>query len=73
MKGVGMIRVKLHPVAECQHAWCGWTFEGRSYITSATVRSNAERHALRAGHIVTVTVSDVTEYAPGAEAPEVTP
>ncbi len=63
MKGVTFIRAKLHPVAECQHAGCGWTFEGRSYVSAATVRSNAERHVAANDHIVTVTIRDITEYA----------
>jgi hypothetical protein len=65
VKGVTYIRVKLHPVAECQH--CGWTF-GRG-APAVTVRANAERHVVDKSHIVTVTTKDITEYAPdGREA-----
>jgi hypothetical protein len=67
VKGVTFIRVKLRPVAECQHVGCGWTFEGKSYIRPQTVRSNAEHHVQQTGHIVNVTVSDITEYAPDRE------
>lgn len=64
MKGVSMLRLKLHPVAECQHVGCGWTFEGGSYVRPATVRANAEHHVADKGHIVNVIIRDITEYSP---------
>jgi hypothetical protein len=63
VNGVKFMRFKLHPVAECRHVHCGWTFEGRSYIGPVAVRNSAKNHVLaNPRHLVTVTVKDVTEY-----------
>jgi hypothetical protein len=62
VKGVTYIRVKLKPVAECQHHGCGWVFDLRA-VAAVTVRANAERHVQATGHIVDVTVSDITQYS----------
>jgi len=67
MKGVTFIRVKLHPQAECQRRDCGWGQIAGRGATPQGVRTMAERHVRDTGHIVSVTVSDVTEYSPAGE------
>lgn len=69
-----MIRVKLQPQAECQRRDCGWGQIAGRGTNAVGVRARAERHVQETGHIVNVTISDITEYSPDREpAGQVTP
>jgi hypothetical protein len=71
MKGVTYIRVKLQPQAECQRRDCGWGLIASRGTNALGVRACAEKHVQETGHIVFVTISDVTQYSPERQ-PEVT-